>query len=231
MRLLQKKFIFVIFFSLCLFIFLLFCNNYFEKINTSKIHTIGDSHSNNGWNSSIIRHWIGPKLCYSFGRDRLKLINLNNLNINDGDIVIFCLGEIDCRSNIHKYVKKNNSDYKKNIENIIVNYEEAIKETINNFKFKLKKVCIYNVVPPVKKNDTDENNDYPYLGSDEERNSYVLYFNNLINKICNKNNWIFFNTYKNYSDIDGFLNKKLSDGNVHIKNSVHNDAFINKYLL
>ena len=31
------------------------------------IHTIGDSHSCNGWNG-IIHHHLGPVLCYSLGK-------------------------------------------------------------------------------------------------------------------------------------------------------------------
>ena len=35
------------------------------------IHTIGDSHSYNGWNR-IINHHLGPVLCYSFGKEKIN---------------------------------------------------------------------------------------------------------------------------------------------------------------
>ena len=63
-----------------------------------KIHTFGDSHSVNGWSyiknylsDNLILNSIGPKLCYSFGRDGLNLLNIKNYNVENNDIVIFVL--------------------------------------------------------------------------------------------------------------------------------------------
>ena len=50
------------------------------------IHTIGDSHSGNGW-SGIIQHHLGPVLCYSFGKEKLNRCDIRNFNIKDGDTV------------------------------------------------------------------------------------------------------------------------------------------------
>ena len=57
------------------------------------IHTIGDSHSMFGWNQckNIKINHIGPILCYSFGQEKLNRINLKRYNIEENDIVIFCL--------------------------------------------------------------------------------------------------------------------------------------------
>ena len=44
-------------------------------------------------------------------------------------------------------------------------------------KLKLKNICVYNFVPPIQKYNTAENPEYPYLGTDEERKHYALYFN------------------------------------------------------
>ena len=190
------------------------------------IHTIGDSHSHNGW-SGIINHHLGPLLCYSFGKEQLNRCNINNFSIKDGDTVIFCLGEIDCRCHIHKHINKINT-YQDIINNIIDNYFEAIKLNIINLQIKLKNICVYNVVPPVQKYNTIENLEYPYLGSDEERKNYVLYFNKKLKEKCIKNNYIFFDIYDKYTDENGFLKKDLSDGNVHIRDGIYITNFINK---
>jgi hypothetical protein len=190
------------------------------------IHTIGDSHSHNGW-SGIINHHLGPLLCYSFGKEQLNRFNINNFSIKDGDTVIFCLGEIDCRCHIHKHINKINT-YQDIINNIIDNYFEAIKLNIINLQIKLKNICVYNVVPPVQKYNTIENLEYPYLGSDEERKNYVLYFNKKLKEKCIKNNYIFFDIYDKYTDENGFLKKDLSDGNVHIRDGIYITNFINK---
>ena len=72
-----------------------------------------------------------------------------------------------------------------------------------------------------------ENPEYPYLGSDEERKNYVLYFNKKIREKCIEKNYIFFDIYDKYIDENGFLRKDLSDGNVHIGNGVYINNFIN----
>lgn len=190
------------------------------------IHTIGDSHSYAGWNlvSNHVFHHLGPKLCYSFSRDG---IDISSYNILPEDIVVFCLGEIDCRCHIHKYISPTKS-YKDIIDNIINNYFITIKRCTE--KIKLKNICVYNVVPPIQKYNTRENKDYPYLGTDNERKSYVLYFNEKLKEKCKDYNYIFFDVYDKYIDDGGVLNKNLSDDNVHIKNGIHIKEFIDKNL-
>jgi hypothetical protein len=188
------------------------------------IHTIGDSHSYFGW-SGIINHHLGPVLCYSFGKEKLNRCNICNFNIKDGDTIVFCLGEIDCRCHVNKHVSPSVS-YQDIINNIVNNYFEAIALNIDTAQIKLKNVCVYNVVPTVEKHNTSENSAFPYLGSDEERKQYVLYFNKLLKEKCIEKNYIFFDVYDKYIDNNGFLKKELSDGHVHINNGVYINNFI-----
>ena len=199
------------------------------------IHTIGDSHSSNeisGWGDcdNIISHHIGPTLCYSFGKENIKRCDISNFNIKDNDTIIFCFGEIDCRCHIHKHITSIKS-YTMIIDEIINNYIDAIKINVEKCNVKLKNICIYNVVPTVQRYNTNENPEYPYLGSDEERKKYVLYFNKCLKEKCIENNWIFFDVYNSYIDNNGYLNKQLSDGNVHIKNGFFIKNFIDTYFL
>jgi len=196
----------------------------YERTCISSIHTIGDSHSSNGW-SGITPHCLGPLLCYSFGKEKLNRCDIRNFNIKDGDTIIFCLGEIDCRCHIHKHITETIT-YQDVINNMIDNYFEAIELNVSISKIKLKNVCVYNVVPPIKKSNTWENPEYPYVGTDEERKQYVLYFNSKIKEKCIEKEYIFFDIYDNYSDADGFLRKDLSDDNVHIRNGVYINNFI-----
>jgi hypothetical protein len=188
------------------------------------IHTFGDSHCFNGWFGPKTHH-LGPKLCYSFGKKKLDICNISKFNIKNGDTIIFCFGEIDCRCHVHKHINQTTS-YQIIIDDIVDNYFIAIKKNINNSKVKFKNVCVYNVVPPIQKNNTRENPEYPYLGSDEERKEYVLYFNKKLKEKCDEYNYIFFDIYDKYTDKNGFLRKDLSDGNVHIGNGVHISNFI-----
>ncbi len=188
------------------------------------IHTIGDSHSYNGWHG-IISHHLGPILCYSFGKEKLNRCDIRKMNIKDGDTIIFCFGEIDCRCHVYKHIN-NITTYQTIINNIIDNYFDAIELNIITSQIKLKNICIYNVVPPIQKYNTSENPEFPYLGSDDERKSYVLYFNELLKLKCIKYNYIFFDIYDKYTDNNGFLRKDLSDGDVHIRHGIHITNFI-----
>jgi hypothetical protein len=192
------------------------------------IHTFGDSHSFNGWGliTNIQTHHVGPKLCFSIGRDGINI--RDGYNVKNGDTVIFCFGEIDCRCHIHKHITESR-DYKQIIDTIVSNYFIKIKNAIDIFE--TIQVAIYNVVPPIQKHNTAENPEYPYLGTDEERKAYVLYFNEKLKQACIEYNFLFFDVYDNYIDNDGFLNKSMSDGNVHIRDGVYIKRFVENNLL
>ena len=64
------------------------------------------------------------------------------------------------------------------------------------------------------------------MGTDEERKSYVLYFNEKIREKCIEKGYIFFDIYDKYTDENGFLRKELSDGNVHIRDGTYISKFI-----
>jgi hypothetical protein len=185
------------------------------------IHTFGDSHARFGFDKidNIQVHDIGPVLCYSFGKEKLERLNIKNYPVKCEDTVIFCFGEIDCRCHIHKHVTPENP-YTVIIDDIIENYIDAIH--LN----KTSKVCVYNVVPPVSRYNTSENRQHPYLGTDDDRKNYVLYFNQKLKERCIEENFIFLDIYDKYTDANGFLNKKLSDGHVHISDDKYIREFI-----
>jgi len=194
------------------------------------IRAIGDSHSGlagltQQGLADMTQHHIGPVLCYSFGKEKLSRCDIRNFDIKDGDTIIFCLGEIDCRCHIHKYVN-DTTTHQDVINSIVDNYFDAIELNLSVSQLKLKNVCVYNVVPPVQKWNTWENPEYPYLGTDEERKQYVLYFNSKLKEKCFEKGYIFFDVYNNYIDENGFLRKDLSDDNVHIRNGKHILEFI-----
>jgi hypothetical protein len=199
-------------------------------IRQHSIHTFGDSHSStvfSGWKDcdNIKPHHLGPILCYSFGREILNRCNIGNFDIKDNDSVVFCFGEIDCRGHIHKHITPVKS-YKMIIDEIVNNYIHAIKINLENCKVKLKNICIYNIVPPTRKNVSVISDPLRYLGSDEERKKYTLYFNMCLKKQCEENNWIFFDVYDFYCNSEGYLNTKYSDS-IHIIDGI----FIKKFII
>jgi len=197
-------------------------------------HTFGDSHAcsyHSAWpkTNNIITHHLGPILCYSFGIEKLNRCNISNFNIMDGDSVIFCFGEIDCRNHINKYISDDN-DYNKIISNIVNNYFDAIDINISTCKKNLKYIFVYNVIPPIRYRKEAPDHPFPYLGTDDERKNYVLCFNKHIERKCLEKKYIFFNIYDDIKDKEGFLKKELSDNNCHLKNDEAIKNFLNNYI-
>jgi hypothetical protein len=192
-----------------------------------KIHTIGDSHAVGGFNTilNIHYHTLGPKTCYRFGRETIDI--RQRFGINEGETVIFCLGEIDCRNHIKRHCT-DTRDYKNVIDELIANYFESIRRSVGGFTN--LKVSVYNVVPAVRTFDKHVFNIPDYIGSDEERKSYALYFNERIAKKCTEYNYIFFNVYNYFTDSDGFMDKKKSDVSVHIRDVDIIEEFIENNL-
>jgi hypothetical protein len=187
------------------------------------IHTFGDSHSVSPWNGipGIRTHHFIAKLCYSVGRDGIHLDQVNN-----GDTVIFCFGEIDCRCHVKKHVV---DDYRTIIDPIVDRYFERIREATQGRQLR---IAVFNVVPPVQ----IANLDPKYVasavfGSDEERKSYVLYFNQKLKEGCEKNNFIFFDVYDKYCDENGFLARPMTYGDVHIGDPCYVKEFLDQISL
>jgi len=146
--------------------------------------------------------------------------------IQEGETIVFCFGEIDCRCHVHKHITESLS-YTDIIDRIVNNYFDAIDLNIIESGFTNLKVCVYNVVPPIEREKTVfENPDFPFLGSDNERKMYVLYFNAKLKEKCSEKGYIFVDIFDKYATEDGFMNTNLSDGNVHILDKTYLEEFI-----
>ena len=87
------------------------------------------------------------------------------------------------------------------------------------------------MVPPVERDNTAVDHEYPFLGTDTQRLRYVLYFNWQLKEYCSRNGFVFFDVYNKYTDARGYLCKEKSDGSVHIKYGVHIHQFIGEHLM
>ena len=195
------------------------------SIEMKQIHTFGDSHSSFGWRhiQNVNINHLGPVLCHTIGKYDQNRLNIKNYGVKNNDTVIFSFGEIDCRCHIYKHVT-NKLSYREIIDSIVTNYFRTINKNVEVFTN--LRVCVYNIVPPIEKSLKTENPSFPYLGTDEERKSYVLYFNEKLKEQCLLNDFIFFDIYDKYTDDRGFLKNELSDGNVHIDNPIYIKEFL-----
>ena len=178
------------------------------------LHTYGDSHCAFVFNKfpNVRVHHLGAILSYSFGLDphgRCKLAD----DIRPEDYVLFSMGEIDCRCHVHKHITEQ-CTYQQIIEDLVMKYMDAI-QAVTSVK-QHQRICVYNVLPPPRREDSPENVEYPFLGTNEERRSYVQLFNSLCKEQCKQRGYIFVDVYDQYADSEGFLAKETSDGCVHI---------------
>ena len=117
-------------------------------------------------------------MCYSFGKRKLDLLNIKDLDYNvcEKDTVIFAFGEIDCRCHILKQCI--NNDYKSMIDEIVNNYAAAIEANV--IQYASLKTCVLSIVPSVRAHQIKQNKEFPYSGTDEERKECVAYYNRYV---------------------------------------------------
>jgi hypothetical protein len=205
------------------------------------LHTFGDSHASKEhgcWDNSKINihlkiraNWLGPKLMYSFGRDKKKLFHKSKKIVKESDIVVFSFGEIDCRCHIGKY----ETNWKSNIDSLVNNYFKAIEKNVKDYND--LKVLIYNVVPPIERSHPRNQwmlpytKKLPHVGTDSDILKYTKYMNKMLETEVNKRkNYYFIDVYDAYSDSNGFLKVELSDNNCHIADPIYLSCELNKII-
>jgi len=193
------------------------------------LHTFGDSHTDSivranseNLNLQIVCKFTGPITMARFGLEKLNLLNIKNYKVNNGDIVCFSFGEIDCRSHLCK--PQNFKIYKELINVLVYKYFEAIK--INVDQYNNIKTMVFNIVPTIRRINTFSNPEFPHIGLDDERKLITLYMNSKLKEHCEKYNYIFFDVYEKYCDLDGFLNLNLKDSAIHIGNTIYINEFL-----
>ena len=182
-------------------------------------HTLGDSHCHRPWEKvpGVKFHHFGAALAYTVAKHKHDLVNgvnIRNDGIEPGDVACFCFGEIDCRCHVHKHVTPD-MPYQKVIDGIV---NDMIIALMDNEKIiPGVRMAMLAVVPPPRAAGVYVDPGYPFIGSDDERLSYVRYWNSLLEWNCKELGWLFVNVYDKYADADGFLNHTYSDDHVHIK--------------
>jgi len=195
------------------------------------IHTFGDSHAKHVWeaiqttNLKTHTHHIGAKLMYTFGKEKLNLLNISDkqYNVIEGDYVCFCFGEIDCRCHIFKY----KDEYQETIQNLVNNYFEAIALNLQTINVK---PIVFNVLPPSDLPIGEQNPEYPHLGTIQERITYTKTMNNCLKNGCELYNYIFLDVYDSYCNKEGSLDSAYTRDRVHIKNPCHIIDFLENHI-
>lgn len=175
-----------------------------NKLNfmSNEINTIGDSHASFSFsyfeNIKANVYWLGPWTMYRVGRD---MVNLSSYIKNKNLPTITSFGEIDIRCHLSKH---------NNVKELVEKYIDAL----NFNKPFFKKIIIFAPVPPTDRDSTEENEDYPYAGTNTER---VQIHREMVSNLKKQSDFPVIDVTPYYANEDGLLIKELSDNNVHIK--------------
>lgn len=194
-----------------------------------KIHLFGDSHAQFSCHGiasyfpdyEYYNHVIYSITMHRIGRDKILLGMPSSID-HDNDIIIITHGEVDCRSHIYRQIQKG-----RELDEIINTLVNNYLETIYNYQF--RNTFILSIVPPVSKKEYEDRNGpiqhhLPFYGTDQERLLYIRLVNEKLRMGCEKLGLYFIDPYYgNYTQKDGMMDFKKSDGTVHIGD--------NKYVL
>jgi hypothetical protein len=93
-------------------------------------HTIGDSHCKAGWERiselTIKSTILEKRTMYQFGQEKLDFLDIREHGVVEGDTVIFCFGEIDCRFHIYNFSQS--EGYEALVCRLVDNYIDAIDQ-------------------------------------------------------------------------------------------------------
>lgn len=197
------------------------------------IYIYGDSHACNSFDSLPLKHencYCSSITMFRIGRDNI-IINFNKDIIKSNDTIVLVYGEVDCRCHIHRQINLGHNE--DSVINDLVNkYFQTIQ---NNTKDIDVNIIIVGVIPPTRKEDYEffnkkVNNEFPFIGTDEDRVRYTNKVNKLLEELSIQNKFIYFDPYDYYKNIDGTLNHELSDTFNHILYNTHIlDKFVNLY--
>jgi hypothetical protein len=212
-------------------IFIEKCRKLWESINPQKYKDLwifGDSHANYNFKNLDISNYN----CYqtsitmhSFGRDKLKILNYKACGSDEKSIIVYQIGEIDCRCHIGKQLLLNR-DLEEITDTLVNNFIDSILENIKQYSKMYIIICC--IPPPIDQLYYESVNgklssDFPvpFVGTNQERVLYTKKMNAKLKQKCNENDFLFFDYYDYYSTSDGLLKIEYSDNIVHIQDNTY----------
>jgi hypothetical protein len=181
-------------------------------VNQRSLFVIGDSHAkfNFGTDPRIRLWYLGPVTMHRIARDGRKALSLKDRAVFRGDVVAWCLGEIDVRSHLVGQRDRQGipaASLADSLAGDFLRSVAAIEAEIGGLN-----TVILSVIPPT---DQGENESYPKIGSLAERIDARRALNRALEKYCPEHGYTYLDPYGPLEDSSGALRAELSDGNVH----------------
>jgi hypothetical protein len=183
------------------------------------IRVIGDSHV--GAFSPYCRLCtLGPVSMYSLTTNKLNeyiVYLLERQEIDTNNWWIFCTGEIDIRCLLYKQINLYKKEEDETIQTLVNNYLENLQS------LKHPKLGVTTITPPAKTEGFEVqqqytiNSEYPFKGSDTERNRWSKKLNDYLIQKCIQKNITYLDIYSLFRDDEGFLDHQYVDADmIHV---------------
>lgn len=127
--------------------------------------------------------------------------------IKKGQIVLCSFGEIDLRVHVLRRAKERQIEYERIIDDILLSYMEFLLMLA-----KQNTVWVWGPIPS-QVDGSKINPNYPYYGTETERNKATEYFNNKLQELCDKYGFTYLSIFK-YLIMDNYKTKAdyIADG-------------------
>lgn len=160
---------------------------------------------------------IGAVLAYSLNKQKTTLKGREKIfrllkKIPAGSMVLFSFGEIDCRAHIQKQAKRQQVEVSKVIDETVKVYGEFLDEV----QMLGYHIYVWNAIPNIGNFISEE---FPAIGTLEERMNIVNEFNNKVKNFCKNSEKNFITITDELLDIKNKLDKKYYIDNIHLSQS------------
>ncbi|MGB7537880.1 MAG: SGNH/GDSL hydrolase family protein [Anaerolineales bacterium] len=175
-------------------------------------HAIGDSHAKYIFSGArgFQVHYLGPVTMHRVARDGRNFLRLQDFNVHDRDILIWCLGEIDVRCHIVKQAPLQTAAINVIAGKLAGSFLESVAEIQRDAR--QLGTIVLAVIPPT---DNVYDREYPMVGSLKERIEARNALNDALREGCAARGFHFLDPYASFMDPAGALKEGMSDGNVH----------------
>lgn len=194
-------------------------------MKNKKLHSFGDSHADfcfRGILPNEYRHNVGAITMKSTGFEHNILsikIWFNRLVIDTEDTIIFCVGEVDCRTLFLKTQEK--------AVELITKYINTLLELKQDYP----NIIVMSIMPPCYVTTFKNDSEVPFVGTNQERSLFTLRMNRMLEEICKVKKITYLNIYDDYKDDNGMLPPEYSY--TKEKNDVHlgNTTFVKQKII
>jgi hypothetical protein len=184
-------------------------------IRAPVLHVFGDSHSRLfGATPGAISHHIGPVTMYRVGRDGISVFDLASRQINDGDAIGFCFGEIDIRVHFAKQIAQLSRTPREVVDSLVASYLTTLDAVRGMFP--TSSIVVFSSVPPAGIKHPGFDAAFPRNGTDRNRAVWAKILNHALKREALRRRFWFVDQYTTNTDRRGLMALRQTADGIHL---------------